>query len=189
MVIVGFVIGVGIGIIGNLVKDLTNVVEFISGSENLRSDNPMIFGKTNVTNYLDVCLNGDGNLARELKLEKNFDYIDNITNITDESYDLTNETSNTTSSIINDYINIIENLLKDYLNIQYINIDNNTYYNLNEKLNEINNYVSGKYSKKETSCYLINELWNIVNETDGYIYDSKYPSATVDKNYLIYLYD
>ena len=189
MVIVGFVIGVGIGIIGNLVKDLTNVVEFISGSENLRSDNPMIFGKTNVTNYLDVCLNGDGNLARELKLEKNFDYIDNITNITDESYDLTNETNNTTSSIINDYINIIENLLKDYLNIQYINIDNNTYYNLNEKLNEINNYVSGKYSKKETSCYLINELWNIVNETDGYIYDSKYPSATVDKNYLIYLYD
>ena len=189
MVIVGFIVGIGIGLIGNLVKDLTNVVEYISSSENLRCDNPMIFGKSNVTNYLDVCLNGDGNLAKELKLEGNFDYINNITNITDESYDLTNMTNNKTSYVIDYYINTIEYLINDYLNTPYINIDNNTDYNLNERLNEINNYVSGYYSEKKDTCYLINEHWDIIKEDDEYIYDNTYPPASEDKNYFIYLYD
>ena len=190
MIIVGFIVGIGIGLVGKLVKDMTNVIEYISSSENLRSNNPMIFGKTNVTNYLDVCLNGDGNLARELKLQDNFDYINNITNITDESYDLTNMTSNKTSSVINYYINLIEYSLKNYLNIEYINIDNNnTYYNLNEKINEINLYVSGYYSKKDSSCDLINEHWDVIKNYGKYIYDKTYPPASFDKNYLIYLYD
>ena len=189
LVIVGFIIGIGIGLVGNLIKDLTNVIEYISGKENLRSDNPMIFGKSNVTNYLDVCLNGDGNLATELKLVDNFDYINNITNITDESHDLTNETSNTTSFIINNYIIYIENLIKNYLSIQYIDIDNNTYYNLNERLNEINHYVSGSYSEKDASCDSINEHWDKIKEVDGYIYDNNYPPVSYDNNYLMYLYD
>ena len=191
MIIIGFIVGIGIGFIGTLVKDLTNVIEYISSSENLRSDNPMIFGKTNVTNYLDVCLNGDGNLARELNLEDNFDYINNIMNITDESDDLTNKTNNQTSSVIDYYINLIESLLKDYLRIQYINIDddNETEYNLMEKLNEINNYVSGIYSEKESSCDLINEHWDINKVYKKYIYDNTYPPVSSDKNYLIYLYD
>ena len=189
IVIVGFIVGIGIGFVGNLVQDLTNVIEYISSSENLRSDNPLIFGKSNVTNYLDVCLNGDGNLARELKLVDNFNYINNIINITDESYEVTNETINKTSSVINNYIINIENLIKNYLNIQYIDIDNNTNYNLNQRLTEINKYVSGYYSKEETSCDLINEYWNKIKESDGYIYDNSYPPASPDKNYLIYLYD
>ena len=189
MVIVGLIVGIGIGLIGNLVKDLTNVVEYISSSENLRSDNPMIFGKSNVTNYLDVCLNGDGNLAKELKLEDNFDFINNITNITDESYDLTNMTNNKTSFVIDYCMIAVEYLINNYLETQYINIDNNTFYNLYEKLNEINNYVSGYYSEKKTTCDLINEHWDIIKEGDEYIYNNTYPPASEDKNYFIYLYD
>ena len=189
LIIAGFIVGIGIGLVGNLVKDMTNVIEYISSTDNLRRDNPIIFGKTNVTKYLDVCLNGDGNLAKELGLQDNFDYINNITNITNESYDITNMTSNKTSAIINDHINNIEHFLNNYLEMTYINIDNDTNYNLNEKIIEINRYVSGYYSKKESSCDLINEFWSIVNKSDKYIYDINYPPASVDKNYLIYLYD
>ena len=188
-VIAGFVVGIGIGIVGNLVKDMTNVIEYISSTENLRSNNSMIFGKTNVTKYLDVCLNGDGNLARELGLQDNFDYINNLTNITDQSDDITNKTSNKTSYLVDNLINFIEFFLNNYLAMQYVDIDNGTEYNLLEKFYEINNYVSGSYSKKESSCYLINEKWDIINKSDKYIYDKNYPPASVNKNYLIYLYD
>ena len=189
IIITGFIVGIGIGLVGRLVKDMTNVIEYISGTENLRSNNPIIFGKSNVTNYLDVCLNGDGNLAKELGLQDNFNYINNITNITDKSNYLTNMTSNKTSYIIDYHINHIEYLLKNYLAIQYINIDDDTEYNLIEKIIEMNRYASGSYSKKESSCDLINEFWDIVNKSNKYIYDKNYPPASVDKNYLIYLYD
>jgi len=189
MVIVGFIVGIGIGFIGNLVKDMTNVIEYITRTDNLKSENPIILGKTNVTKYLDVCLNGDGNLARELNLEDNFDYINQLINITDDSDDLTNKTINFYSPVISEYLKDIENSIKNYLNTTYIDSDKDDNYNIQENLIEINNYVSGRYSQKDISCNLINETWDITKEKDGYIYNDKYPAADEDNNYLIYLYD
>ena len=189
IVIVGFIVGIGIGFIGNLVKDMTNVIEYITRTENLKSENPIILGKTNVTKYLDVCLNGDGNLARELNLEDNFDYINQLINITDDSDDLTNKTINFYSPVISEYLKDIENSIKNYLNTSYIDSDNDNNYNIQENLIEINNYVSGLYSQKDISCKLINETWDITKEKAGYIYNDKYPVADEDNNYLIYLYD
>ena len=189
IVIVGFIVGIGIGFIGNLVKDMTNVIEYITRTDNLKSENPIIFGKTNVTKYLDVCLNGDGNLARELNLEDNFDYINQLINITDDSDDLTNKTINFYSPVISEYLKDIENSIKNYLNTTYIDSDKDDNYNIQENLIEINNYVSGLYSQKDISCKLINETWDITKEKAGYIYNDKYPVADEDNNYLIYLYD
>ena len=189
IIIIGFGVGIGIGVIGNLVKDMTNVIEYITGTENLKSENPSVIGNSKVNKYLDVCLNRDGDLARELNLTNIFGMINNLLNITGDSDTIINKTNITYSPIINDTINYIEDSVKNYLNILYIINETNELYNITEYLIEINNYVSGIYSQKEMTCDLLNETWDTIKEKDGYIYDSNYPPASVYINYLIYLYD
>ena len=190
IVIIGFVLGIVIGVLGCLVKNMTQVIEYITSTENLNSTKPMIFGKHKYLSYLDVCLNGNGDMAEELKLIDSFDSIDNITDISDDTETLKNET-NTTSPYIDNYIDYFKNLNKAYLNYPYYNVDGNevTLFNVTERINEINNYVSGEYSdNKEDSC-LINETWATETTKEGYTYDNTYPPASHDSHYLIYLYE
>ena len=189
IILIGFAVGIGIGVIGNLVKDMTNVIEYITSTENLKSESPNVIGRSNVSKYLDVCLNGDGNLARELNLTNTFDMINNMLNISGNSEAIINKTNDTESPIINENKKLIEDSVKNYLNILYNIFKTEELYNITEYLIEINNYVSGKYSQKEMTCDLINEAWDTIKEKEGYIYDPNYPPASLDINYLIYLYD
>ena len=189
IILIGFAVGIGIGFIGNLAKDMTNVIEYITSTENLKSESPNVIGRSNISKYLDVCLNGDGNLSRELNLTNTFDMINNLLNISGDSEAIINKTNNTESPLINEYIKLIEDSVKNYLNILYNIFETQELYNITEYLIEINNYVSGKYSQKKITCDLINETWDTIKEKEGYIYDSNYPPASIDKNYLIYLYD
>ena len=184
VVIIGMIIGIIIGFFGCAVKDLSNVVEFITSSENLNAENPKIFGNAEYTKYLDVCLNGNGNLGEKLGLTENFEKIDNITDIMDSTEEIINETHIETSPVINNYINFFQNLDESYLSISYIDEDGEEF-NIIDKINEINNYVSGKYSKE---CS-INENWNTNKTKEGYIYDETYPDPDENNHYLIYLYD
>ena len=184
VVLIGIIIGIIIGFFGCAVKDLSNVVEFITSSENLNAEKPKVFGNANYTKYLDVCLNGNGNLGEKLGLTENFEKIDNITNIMNSTEEIINETHIETSPVINKYINFFQNLNESYLNISYIDEDGEEF-NIIDKINEINNYVSGKYSKE---CS-INENWNTNKTKEGYIYDESYPDPKENNHYLIYLYD
>ena len=189
IVIIGFVLGIVIGVLGSLVKNMTQVIEYITSTENLNSTKPMIFGENEYLGHLDVCLNGDGDMAKKLELIKSFDDIDNITDISDDTEALKNET-NTTSPYIDYYIDYFKNLKQTYLNIPYYNVEENlSPFNIEERINEINNYVSGEYSEnKEDSC-LINETWATKTTKEGYTYDKTYPNPTHDSRYLIYLYE
>jgi hypothetical protein len=104
IILIGFAVGIGIGFIGNLAKDMTNVIEYITSTENLKSESPNVIGRSNISKYLDVCLNGDGNLARELNLTNTFDMINNLLNISGDSEAIINKTNNTESPLINEYI-------------------------------------------------------------------------------------
>ena len=185
VVIIGFMVGIIIGFFGCVVKDLANVVEFITSTENLNDENPKIFGNKQYTKYLDVCLNGDGNLAQKLGLTDNFNKIDSIIDIKNSSEEILNNTHNETSYIINKYINLFETLNESYLNIEYYDIEKDLKFDFSDRIKEINNYVSGKYSN---NCW-INENWNTKEEEEGYIYDESYPKPDINNHYLIYLYD
>ena len=191
IIIIGFIIGIVVGVIGSLAKDMAQVLVYITSQENLISDNPKIFGKNAYIKYLDVCLNGDGNLAKALNLIDSFDTIDNITDISDDTEQLINET-NTTSPMINYYIDYLNNLTDLYLETQYYDVGekNAKIFNITERIEEINNYVSGAYSqnKQDTTC-LINETWTTKTTKDGYIYNNVYPDPDTNSRYLIYLYD
>ena len=191
IVIIGFVLGIVIGVLGSLVKDMTNVVEYITSEKNLLAEKPMIFGENNYTKYLDVCLNGNGDMAAALNLTHSFDSIDNITEISDDTETLVNET-NTTSPIINEYLNYLNNVKKFYLNYTqyyYESEGNVKLFNTTERINEINNYVSGEYAQNEQDSCLINEIWATETEKEGYTYNNSYPTPDNTTRYLIYLYD
>ena len=189
IVIIGFVLGIVIGVLGCLVKNMTQVIEYITSTENLNSTKPMIFGENEHLILLDVCLNGDGDMAAKLDLIDSFESVDNITDISDDTEELKNET-NITSPYIDYYIDYFNNLKQNYLDIPYYNVDEDmSPFNLEERINEINNYVSGEYSEnKEDSC-LINETWATETTKGGYTYNNEYPDPTHDSRYLIYLYE
>ena len=114
---------------------MTQVLVYITSQENLISENPKIFGKSDYIKYLDVCLNGDGNLAKALNLTKSFDTIDNITDISDDTEQLINET-NATSPMINYYIDYLNNLTNQYLETQYYDVGekNAKIFNITERI-------------------------------------------------------
>ena len=121
-------IGIVAGFIGNLVQNGVQAIQFITSTENLNNTNPIIFENNTYTQYLDVCLNGDGNLAERLGLTDEFSIIDNITNITDDTQDLVNETTLETSPLIDHYIKLLNETEKNYLNIEYYDINNGSSY-------------------------------------------------------------
>ena len=68
-------------------------------------------------------------------------------------------------------------------------MDDGSKFNIEDRIKEINNYVSGKYANESGETCMINETWSTDNKSDEYTYDSNYPSAEVGKKYLLYLYD
>ena len=190
IVIIGLTLGIVIGFIGNLVQDMTQVIEYILSSENLnKTNNSIIFGNSSYTKYLDVCLNGNGNLAESLNLINNFYIINNIANVTDDADNLKNDTEVKESLLINEYISFFNNLQENYLNISYYELGNNSTFNITDKIKEINKYVSGEYYSYKNETCMINENWNIKKSEEGYTYDPSYPSPDTTSHYLIYLYD
>ena len=188
IVVLGFVLGIVIGVIGSFVQDAAKVVQYITSTQNLNSTKPIIIeGDMGV--YLDVCLNGDGDLAKKFGLDE--EIINEITNITNDT-EISNDTIYyETSPVIDYYKEYLNNLNStSYLNIDYFDANDGSNYKLKEKLNEINKYVSGEYydSDKQDSC-MINETWRTSKEVEGYTYNEDYPEPGQTTKYLIYLYD
>ena len=190
IIIVGFILGIIVGVIGSIVQNMTKVVEYITSQENLLADDPKIFGQNGYTKYLDVCLNGNGDLAAALGLIDSFDSIDNITEISDETEDIQQKT-NKTSPVINYYKEFLGNLSTNYLNFPYYNIEGQDVkeFNINERISEINRYVSGEYAENKQDTCSINETWSTSKTNSIYTYNENYPTPDSTTRYLIYLYD
>ena len=187
IVIIGFALGIFVGCIGDLAKNFIPIIKYIISSENLLDPEPDLFGKNTITEYLDVCINGNGNLAEKLNLVDSLAKVDNMSEIADDTEQYINETNIETSPVIDSYLDYFNKLDKSYLNISYYQIENNSTFSIKDRIQEINKYVSGSYSTDST-CK-INEVWDIIKENEGYKYDSNYPSFNINKHYLLYLYD
>ena len=187
IVIIGFALGIVVGCIGDLAQNFIPIIKYIISSENLLDPEPDFFGKNSITEYLDVCINGNGNLAEKLNLVDSLTKVDNMSEIADDTEEYINETNIETSPVIDYYLDYFNQLDKSYLNISYYQIENNSTFSIKDRIQEINKYVSGSYSTDST-CK-INEVWDIIKEKEGYEYDSNYPPFNINKHYLLYLYD
>ena len=190
IVIAGFVLGIAGCCVGDLARNFIPFIKYIISTENLLAPEPDFFGKYSYTEYLeylDVCINGNGNLAEKLNLVDSLAKVDNMSEITDDTEQYINVTNIETSPVIDSYLDYFNKLDKSYLNISYYQIENNSTFSIKDRIQEINKYVSGSYSTDST-CK-INEIWDIIKENEGYEYDSNYPLFNINKHYLLYLYD
>ena len=79
LMIVTFLVGSIIGLIGRIGGDMMSVISYVVSLENFNSEEPVLINKLGKANqYLNVCLNGDGNIADELNISNSIGSFDDI---------------------------------------------------------------------------------------------------------------
>ena len=81
IIITNMLIGIGLGILGVLSKDIVSIFQYAKTSENLEKASPFLFHiEENYKNSIDRCFNGNGDLSRlAFKSNKIFDESNNKT--------------------------------------------------------------------------------------------------------------
>ena len=67
LMIIVFLVGSLLSLIGRIGSDVMSVISFIVSEENISSEKPVLLGGQ-IKNYIDRCLNGDGQIENELGL-------------------------------------------------------------------------------------------------------------------------
>ena len=77
-----FMIGF-IGMLAIIGKDYANIVSYLTSEENLTSEEPKILLKIEAVDYLNICVNGDGNLKEKLNLGESMNDLQNLYSLYD----------------------------------------------------------------------------------------------------------
>ena len=83
MLILSFLIGSILGIIGTVGVDAMSLVSYIMSEKNFNSEKPLILNKIKgkAKNYIQRCIHGDGDISQELNLGDALNSFDDINNV------------------------------------------------------------------------------------------------------------
>ena len=83
MMILSFLVGSILGIVGKVGDDMMSLVSFIFSSDNFNEQNPLFLNRLgdDGKRYINRCINGDGNIGEELEIDSSIDSINNISAI------------------------------------------------------------------------------------------------------------
>ena len=83
MLILSFLIGSLLGLIGRIGGDAMSLVSYIMSEENFNSNNPLILNKIkgDAKKYIKRCIHGDGDISQELDLGNALNSFDEINNV------------------------------------------------------------------------------------------------------------
>ena len=104
MLILSFLIGSLLGLIGTVGGDAMSLVSYIMSEKNFNSEKPLIINKIKgkAKNYIQRCIHGDGDISQELNLGDALNSFDDINNV-----------EGNISKVINDF-NTIKNQCLTY---------------------------------------------------------------------------
>ena len=107
--ILAFLVGSALALIGRVGEDLMSLVSFIFSAENFADANPLFVNELGEKgkNYINRCINGDGNIAEELNIDDSIGSLDSISSIESNISIVYNEFSNLIL-IFRDYQKILE---------------------------------------------------------------------------------
>ena len=126
-------IGIFLGIISVMGKDIINVFNYSISTDNLINENPIII-KGNGREYINTCFNLNGHLSEVIGLNK-----DSKVNFLNELY-LLDDTIKNNISLIESLTLDTQNLYNEYKN-NFFDITNVNYYN-NDKIKYIKNILN-----------------------------------------------
>ncbi len=189
--IIIFILSGLIGIIGILGRDFASVGHYIFSENNLKSETPRILKNGKSSEYLNVCINGNGDLKTAFGFDDSMDKLDELYNYGDDIRQFQSNISTKTTSLVISAFQINEYSTK-YLNHKYVDLSGNDQ-NFDSFLEEMNKYISksGSTSYQSTSASIIyDDIFSKLKVANGYSYLS--PSntpATSNEKKILYLYD
>ena len=153
-------IGICFGLIGLISRNIISISIYSTSSENLDSQNPIIFNKS-ISNYIDICVNKNPTLSEILNLTKTpinqYNYLIKIKeNVEGNINELESDNENKYDGIkiwlnklytiinkiyliYNDKINIKDGSLYDIVNCRFIRKDLNIFFDI--VANQLNKYL------------------------------------------------
>lgn len=153
-------IGIFFGLIGSFSRNIISLSVYSTSSENLDSQNPIIFNKS-ISNYIDICVNKNPTLSEILNLTKTpINQYNNLIKIKENVEGNINELENNNENkydrikvwlnklytiinkiylIYNDKINIKDGSLYDIVNCRFIRKDLNIFFDI--VANQLNKYL------------------------------------------------
>ena len=152
------------GIIGTLISDMGDIIDFLFSNENISSDNPRIIGGSNLGN-INTCLRGDGDLlsvfldSSTREFTKAIDILFNMYYPIMQTYDLVNsDTSNSLNTIesITTLEEYYKNVAEDFTLATSSTVHGNL--DISKQITELNKYTvsSGGYLKEcSTNDYYV----------------------------------
>ena len=117
MMIVSFIVGSILALVGRIGADSMSLVSYIVGGENFEKESPLLLDKLgDAQKYLNICLHGNGTLEEEFDLGDSLKYIEDI----DEVLNGLDNVTQTFQNIIKDLPSfaILEGLIKNRTNYQ-----------------------------------------------------------------------
>jgi len=82
MIILSFIIGAILGLVGAIGGDMMSLVSYIMSEENFNSNPPLLLNKLgDAQRYIRRCIHGDGKIAEELGLDNSMDSFENINTV------------------------------------------------------------------------------------------------------------
>ena len=171
LVIVTILLGGIICVVGQVGKDLFEAFSFLVSSRNLLSPSPRIFENEGAY-YLDICVNGEGEITEELGIENDLANIGDLKILTESLDIIINSITAKEENVDSDdvYDEIISEITKrknNQIDYGFINGNTKNYLNLSEALSTLN--------EKLESCN-IDDTWSLSCEL------SKQGACTSDVN-------
>ena len=161
LVIIIFLVGGIICLIGTVGKDLFEAISFLISSRNLLAPSPRLF-ENDAAHYLDICINGDGIITDDLGIENDLGNIGALKTITEKLDQIieaiTTKKRDTNKDVVYDEImNELNKRLNNQVNYCFVNSITKTNLTLIETLSQLNQQLD--------SCN-INDTWSFSCEAN-----------------------
>ena len=161
LVIIIFLVGEIICLIGTVGKDLFEAISFLISSRNLLDPSPRLF-ENDAAIYLDICINGDGIITDDLGIENDLGNIGALKTITEKLDQIieaiTTKKRDTNKDAVHDEImNELNKRQNNQVNYGFVNTITKNNLNLIETLSQLNQQLD--------SCN-INDTWSFSCEAN-----------------------
>ena len=189
LMILSFILGSIFGIIGVVGKDLVSVMHFIMSKDNLQSSEPKVLKSGNAKKYIDICINGDGNLIDEL-IGDTGNKLDDLLQIREDvAYYQNQLEQHEKSQVIALFENNFENWKNEYLSVPF-QVNNGGILNIETIFSEVNSYLKSDNQVSDSSCVKIDDVWGTIDNSNGYTKASPSDTApAASSKHSINIYD
>ena len=190
LMILSFILGSIFGIIGLFGKDLVSVLHFVMSKDNLNSNEPKLINSGNSKKYIDICINGDGNLIDEL-IGDDGNKLDDLIQIRNDVINYENQLKQyETSKVIKLFEDNFNKWENQYLSVPF-QIDGQIF-KVDKIFSEVNTFLKSdnQVSGTPSPCIKIDDVWGTIDNSNGFTKASPSDtSPTAFSKHSINIYD